>query len=533
MNKLTYLGVGLAALTMFAQVTFADTYSAAIQSLSPGPTIQPKNKISFSIKTVGFLAQHYQITDSFSGSSVSLTNIDGGGNFSWVPLVQDVGTHTLTITARDYNDANAVTTQTITVSPAPVVTISAVAPGVAIMPGTKLTFHISSNGFTNPSYIVGDSVGSAVTDENLDSSGNFAWTPDIAQSGKHSIVVYASDSQGHNAQATLDIVVGAGPTVVVQSLSPGDTVSVNKPVTFIASAMNFAPTAYSVTDNFAGVSSISNSNINTSGSFFWTPKTSDIGVHILTIRGTVGAFGDTGSTTKKITVLGDGVSTSSMMSTLVTSTSTNQAASAQAASAAASGDTLSSLQNQLTSLLAQIHSQSSSTGTATGASLSAVKFTAYLKPGVQNDQVTHLQQMLSTLGYFTAEANGYYGPATESAVKKFQAAHNLDTLGVVGPGTRAALNALIDTNTAYASTEVEASAPQRDHYVFEHFMGYGDDDSDVLELQKLLSSLGFFNASPSGFYGNATVTAMKKFQTAHALTPAGYADKMTRAALNQ
>jgi len=59
-------------------------------------------------------------------------------------------------------------------------------------------------------------------------------------------------------------------------------------------------------------------------------------------------------------------------------------------------------------------------------------------------------------GYLNATAVGYFGPLTEKAVKAFQKDHNLDQLGVVGPGTRAALNALTSsgstTSTSSSST---------------------------------------------------------------------------------
>jgi peptidoglycan hydrolase-like protein with peptidoglycan-binding domain len=47
------------------------------------------------------------------------------------------------------------------------------------------------------------------------------------------------------------------------------------------------------------------------------------------------------------------------------------------------------------------------------------------------------------IGHFPASVvpNGNYGPATRAAVTAYQAANGLPTLGIVGPRTRAALNA--------------------------------------------------------------------------------------------
>jgi lysozyme family protein len=63
-----------------------------------------------------------------------------------------------------------------------------------------------------------------------------------------------------------------------------------------------------------------------------------------------------------------------------------------------------------------------------------------LSPGATGAQVKVLQRALTTLGFSPGKADGDYGPSTQVAVEKFQAAHNLGTDGVVGPQTLAALN---------------------------------------------------------------------------------------------
>jgi peptidoglycan hydrolase-like protein with peptidoglycan-binding domain len=160
---------------------------------------------------------------------------------------------------------------------------------------------------------------------------------------------------------------------------------------------------------------------------------------------------------------------------------------------------------------------------------------------MQGNAVTELQTLLVQQGFLSATPNGYFGPLTVAAVEKFQAAHGLAQLGVVGPATRAALNALLTTSTAVAST---ASAPTAststgstgDGYVFNNFMGFGEDTSDgsdVLELQKRLATLGFFSTAPSGYFGSVTEVAVEKFQTAHGIAATGYVGSTTRAALNE
>ncbi len=71
------------------------------------------------------------------------------------------------------------------------------------------------------------------------------------------------------------------------------------------------------------------------------------------------------------------------------------------------------------------------------------------KRGVRGS-VSHLQQCLTKLGYYDEEITGFFGPVTESAVKRFQAQNGIVSSGSpwitgygnVGPKTRAYINKL-------------------------------------------------------------------------------------------
>lgn len=86
--------------------------------------------------------------------------------------------------------------------------------------------------------------------------------------------------------------------------------------------------------------------------------------------------------------------------------------------------------------------------TTTPAVTAPTVITAYMELGSESAQVLALQKMLVSLGYLTATPTGYYGAATKAAVIKFQKAKGLAQLGVVGPTTRAALNALASTGSS-------------------------------------------------------------------------------------
>ncbi|WP_280771452.1 L,D-transpeptidase family protein [Salipaludibacillus daqingensis] len=63
-----------------------------------------------------------------------------------------------------------------------------------------------------------------------------------------------------------------------------------------------------------------------------------------------------------------------------------------------------------------------------------------LKIGSRGSAVTTLQQKLNKAGYNTKGVDGIFGPATRSAVIKFQRHHKLQTDGIAGPKTHQALN---------------------------------------------------------------------------------------------
>lgn len=63
---------------------------------------------------------------------------------------------------------------------------------------------------------------------------------------------------------------------------------------------------------------------------------------------------------------------------------------------------------------------------------------------MKNGQVTRLQQILARYPDIYPEGliTGYFGVATERAVKNFQKKYGLEQVGIVGPKTRALLNSL-------------------------------------------------------------------------------------------
>lgn len=123
--------------------------------------------------------------------------------------------------------------------------------------------------------------------------------------------------------------------------------------------------------------------------------------------------------------------------TIGTATAT---ATAPATTAASSSSDITSEILSLQSQLEQLQTQANG-GTAGNSAATSYNFTEFLSVGSQDAQVTALQQRLATDGFYSGPVTGYFGMLTETAVKKFQAAHSITQAGYVGPSTRAALNA--------------------------------------------------------------------------------------------
>jgi murein L,D-transpeptidase YcbB/YkuD len=83
--------------------------------------------------------------------------------------------------------------------------------------------------------------------------------------------------------------------------------------------------------------------------------------------------------------------------------------------------------------------QTTTTGTTTAAAQQLPAPATTLTPGDKGPQVVVLQRALARLGFSSGKADGVYGPATTSALKRFQQSAGLKADGILGPVTLRAL----------------------------------------------------------------------------------------------
>lgn len=111
-----------------------------------------------------------------------------------------------------------------------------------------------------------------------------------------------------------------------------------------------------------------------------------------------------------------------------------------------------------------------------------------LTVGDRGEVVRVLQAQLIKAGYLQGEPNGYYGPYTADAVRRFQADNYLKATGIAGPTTRAKLYSMLNPTSKSKS------------------------EFSVLEIQRRLQERGFYKGPLNGVMGDETKRAIKQAQ---------------------
>ena len=171
-------------------------------------------------------------------------------------------------------------------------------------------------------------------------------------------------------------------------------------------------------------------------------------------------------------------------------------------------------------------------------------FTNSLAIGSSSQEVVYLKIILAQQNCFTANVNIQgYGALTAAGVKCFQAKYGISQAGVVGPLTRALLNAFITGGTGGTgapSNPTPTTTPALTGipgipagFVFTKYLIIGSSNQEVVYLKIVLTQQSCFTASTSiQGYGPLTAAGVKCFQAKHGISQAGVVGPLTRAALN-
>lgn len=132
--------------------------------------------------------------------------------------------------------------------------------------------------------------------------------------------------------------------------------------------------------------------------------------------------------------------------------------------------------------------------------------------GDSGSEVALIQRGLAVAGYFESECAGVFGLATRKAVMQFQADNSLLATGKVSGETYGLLKEIAQPGTEKTYSEVGARS----------------DEKAIIEVQQALADLKYISADNiTGYYGNITQNALKKFQKQFSIEQTGEADAQT------
>ena len=193
-------------------------------------------------------------------------------------------------------------------------------------------------------------------------------------------------------------------------------------------------------------------------------------------------------------------------------------------------------------------SSSSSSSSASSSSSSSVSGSAILRYGTRSDEVLKLQQNLTKLGLYTGTISGHYGSITEAAVMNFQRKNGLSADGVAGAKTLSSISGKLSGNSSSGNSSSSGSSNSNSSSSGSSssnnssdsstllntsvMLQQGSSSSEVLKLQNMLASLGFYTGNKTGNFGALTADAVMAYQKSKGLTADGIAGKKTLAAIN-
>ena len=138
--------------------------------------------------------------------------------------------------------------------------------------------------------------------------------------------------------------------------------------------------------------------------------------------------------------------------------------------------------------------------------------------GKENDDILQMQTRLIELGYFTEEANGYFGDLTLLAISNFQTANGITVTGHADPET------IEKMKSETAVTKKEYIDKVRTLEQMDYTFKYGDEGKQIKRLQTLLSEKGYLKTGLTDKFTEEVRMAVFLFQLINNLSVTGIAD---------
>ena len=152
-----------------------------------------------------------------------------------------------------------------------------------------------------------------------------------------------------------------------------------------------------------------------------------------------------------------------------------------------------------------------------------------VRQGDQGDAAKAVQKRLKELGYLKGTADGKFGTASVDALTAFQKRHGLTQDGVAGKTTQDLLFSSLALPAAGEVTPVPTSTPLTPDNAI--VIQIGTRGTEVLNLQKRLTELGYYTAKMDSDYKAADRDAVRSFQSRNGLKADGVAGYETQKVL--
>jgi hypothetical protein len=402
------------------------------------------------------------------------------------------------------------------------ISLSTVTPNTTVGVGVAVAFNITSDDGVRLTYTVSDSLaGSTISNSNISIVGALSWTPQTTDIGTHNLIITTTDMSGVKNTYYQTLTVTAASAVSIVSLSPGSSVLPinNNAVSFSITTQGYVNPSFYLLDNFtggSGVTSISSSNIDSSGNVIWTPKGSDVGTHNLTIR-VYGSNGRQDVVYQNIVV--NGITVSGI--------SSGVAATAYAGLPFSFSANLYGLSHpsyivgddfRNNTLDSTTISNNSFSWTPTNQDVGKHTITITAS---ENSNVVRTSFVVNVIPTTSSVVTANTNPTVTAATVTTSNASSNSTPSVNASASTAA------TAPVYANASATAK------YIFKSALAVGSKGTEVTELQKRLKTLGVYTGPVTGNFATLTKAAVIKYQGIHGIAKQGNVGPATRAALNK
>jgi peptidoglycan hydrolase-like protein with peptidoglycan-binding domain len=153
--------------------------------------------------------------------------------------------------------------------------------------------------------------------------------------------------------------------------------------------------------------------------------------------------------------------------------------------------------------------------------------------GDRGQSVNLLQRQLKALGYFQGGVDGKFRERTRYAVTRFQQVNNLPSTGCADTATLEAIDFRMRQLSSYPSFPIQPANTPIPIPPTSSNLALGDTGLEVESLQRRLKELGYFKDNVTGYFGEVTEEALKRFQQDRQLSITGVADRNTLLALQR